>query len=230
MAASFFLNETFPSRFNPSASSKSQEEEMAGRGSSKSRKRVEATPADVAATGPSLVRAKDGSAFARCDECGKSVPVALISMHSCSLDAKIRMNLEAQTVEKQTQAKKPAERKRSAPSEVKKSKTAKKGKKDKDPNAPKRPPTAFFIFMDDFRKSYKEANPDSKGVKEVAKEGGEKWKSMTDEEKKPYQDKAAELKAEYEKALESRNVENEEDEKETEEVAAEEVEEATDEE
>ena len=38
---------------------------MAGGGSSKSRKRVEATPADVAATGPSLVRAKDGSAFAR---------------------------------------------------------------------------------------------------------------------------------------------------------------------
>lgn len=142
------------------------------------------------------------------------------------------MNLEAQTVEKQTQAKKPAERKRSAPSEpkAKKSRTEKRGKKEKDPNAPKRPPTAFFIFMDDFRKSYKEANPDSKGVKEVAKEGGEKWKSMTDEEKKPYQDKATELKAEYEKALESRNAENEDDEKETEEVAEKEVEEITDEE
>ncbi|XP_022992985.1 high mobility group B protein 7-like [Cucurbita maxima] len=206
---------------------------MAGGGSSKSRKRVEATPAAAAPTGPSLVRAKDGSAFARCDECGKSVPAALISMHSCSLDAKIRTNLEAQTVDKQTQAKKPAEKKRSAPSEpkAKKSRTEKRGKKDKDPNAPKRPPTAFFVFMDDFRKSYKEAHPDSKGVKEVAKEGGEKWKSMTDEEKKPYQDKAAELKAEYEKALEeSRNAENEEDEKETEEVAEKEVEEVTDEE
>ncbi|KAL4018432.1 hypothetical protein IC575_022028 [Cucumis melo] len=205
---------------------------MAGGGSSKSRKRVEATPADVAATGPSLVRAKDGSAFARCDECGKSVPVALISMHSCSLDAKIRMNLEAQTVEKQTQSKKPAEKKKSASSEpkAKKSRTDKKGKKDKDPNAPKRPPTAFFIFMDDFRKSFKEANPDSKGVKEVAKEGGEKWKSMTDEEKKPYQDKAAELKAEYEKALEGRNAENEDDEKETEEIEEKQVEEITEEE
>ncbi|KAA0066123.1 high mobility group B protein 7 [Cucumis melo var. makuwa] len=187
---------------------------MAGGGSSKSRKRVEATPADVAATGPSLVRAKDGRlkskriqysvclnhflsyeicsfvgvvfAFWSDDECGKSVPVALISMHSCSLDAKIRMNLEAQTVEKQTQSKKPAEKKKSASSEpkAKKSRTDKKGKKDKDPNAPKRPPTAFFIFMDDFRKSFKEANPDSKGVKEVAKEGGEKWKSMTDEDEK----------------------------------------------
>ncbi|TQD76324.1 hypothetical protein C1H46_038130 [Malus baccata] len=41
-------------------------------------------------------------------------------------------------------------------------------------------------MMDDFRKSYKEVNPDSKGVKTVAKEGGEKWKSMTDEKKKVF--------------------------------------------
>jgi len=34
---------------------------------------------------------------------------------------------------------------------------------------------------DDFRKSYKEAHPDSKGVTSVAKEGGEKWKSLTEE-------------------------------------------------
>ncbi|XP_022141388.1 high mobility group B protein 7 [Momordica charantia] len=210
-----------------------EDTKMAGGGSSKSRKRVEATPADAAvATGPSLVRAKDGSAFARCDECGKSVPVALISMHSCSLDAKIRMNLESQTVEKQTQAKKSSERKRSASSEpkAKKSKVEKRGKKDRDPNAPKRPPTAFFIFMDDFRKSYKEDHPDSKGGKEVAKEGGEKWKSLTDEEKKPYQDKAAELKSEYEKALENLKNENEDDEKEAEEAAEKEVEEISDEE
>nr|KYP75464.1 Non-histone chromosomal protein 6 [Cajanus cajan] len=46
----------------------------------------------------------------------------------------------------------------------------------------------------------------------VGKEAGEKWKSMTDEEKKPYLDKVAELKAEYEKAMESyRAGENEED-------------------
>ncbi|XP_030930842.1 high mobility group B protein 3-like [Quercus lobata] len=59
-----------------------------------------------------------------------------------------------------------------------KAKKAKTDKKSKDPNAPKRPQTAFFLFMDDFRKTYKEENPDSKGGKEVAKEGGEKWKSL----------------------------------------------------
>ncbi|KAJ7942604.1 High mobility group B protein like [Quillaja saponaria] len=186
---------------------------MAGRGASKpnlpkARKIVDATesPATVA----SLVRAKDGSAFARCEECNKNVPVALISMHSCSLEAKIKMNLEVQVVEIPAEVKKPAERKRSISTEpkAKKAKTD-KSNKGKDPNMPKRPPTAFFLFMDDFRKEYKEASPNSKDVKLVAKQGGEKWRSMTDEEKKPYLDKVADLKAEYEKALESYNAEDE---------------------
>ncbi|XWS63263.1 hypothetical protein CRYUN_Cryun06bG0080200 [Craigia yunnanensis] len=166
----------------------------------KPRKRV-----DAASTAPPtacLVRAKDGSAFAKCDECNKTVPVALISMHSCSLDAKIKMNLEAQVIEK------PAEVKKKSAEEAN-PKRLKKSKKGKDPNAPKRLPTAFFLFMDDFRKSYKEANTDAKGVTGVAKEGGEKWKSTSEEEKKPYIDKAAELKAEYEKDLEeSKNADN----------------------
>ncbi|CAL2232867.1 unnamed protein product [Prunus armeniaca] len=142
----------------------------------KARKRVEATEESSV---PSLVRGKDGSAFARCEECNRNVPVALISMHSCSLDAKIKLHLSSQVVERPPEANKksPTERKRSTTSEPK----SKKAKKDKDPNAPKRPLTAFFLFMDDFRKSFKEANPDSKLVKTVAKEGGEKWKSMTDE-------------------------------------------------
>ncbi|KAM1084955.1 hypothetical protein ACFX13_010961 [Malus domestica] len=173
----------------------------------KARRRVEATETgenSLSTVTPSLVRGKDGSAFARCEECNKDVPVALISMHSCSLDAKIKLNLKAQVVEKPPEVKRklPADRKRSTTT-TSQPKTSKRAKKDKDPNAPKRPLTAFFLFMDDFRKSYKEANPDSKGVKMVAKEGGEKWKSMTDEEKKPYVDKAAELKEEYKIALES---------------------------
>ncbi|XVE92953.1 hypothetical protein REPUB_Repub01dG0148500 [Reevesia pubescens] len=180
----------------------------------KPRKRVDASSTD-APTSASLVRAKDGSAFAKCDECNKTVPVALISMHSCSLDAKIKMNLEAQVIEKPAEVKKkPAERKKPSSTEPN-PKRLKKLKKGKDPNAPKRPSTAFFLFLDDFRKSYKEANPDAKGVTRVAKEGGEKWKSMSEEEKKPYVDKAAELKAEYQKALEEANNgdnENEEEE------------------
>ncbi|XP_008810905.2 high mobility group B protein 7-like [Phoenix dactylifera] len=172
----------------------------------RARKRVEAET-------NTLKRARDGSAFTRCEACNKDVPVVLIDMHSCSLDSKIRMSLEAQVVEKAAEVNKPVERKRAAPAERKERK-GKKEKKSKDSKAPKRPPTAFFLFMDDFRKQYKEAHPDSKSVATVAKEGGEKWKSMTDEERKPYLDRAAELKAEYEKEKEKSNEENEEEEKE----------------
>ncbi|GLT54322.1 hypothetical protein SLA2020_275290 [Shorea laevis] len=179
---------------------------MAG-GGVKGRKRVEAS-SDAQAASASLLRARDGSAFARCEECKKDVPVVLISMHSCTLDAKIKLNLEAQVVEMSSEHKKPAERKKSSATEpkAKKARTVKKGK---DPNKPKRPPTAFFLFMDDFRKEFKEAHPGNKDVKTVAKEGGEKWKSLSDEEKKVYVDKASELKAEYDKALQSDNAEDE---------------------
>uniref|UniRef100_G3MRW5 HMG box domain-containing protein n=1 Tax=Amblyomma maculatum TaxID=34609 RepID=G3MRW5_AMBMU len=151
-----------------------------------------------------MKRARDGSAFTRCEVCNKDVPVVLIDMHSCSLDSKIRMNLEAQVVEKETEVKnKPVERKRAAPSENKERKV-KKGKKNVNTNKPKRAPTAFFLFMDDFRKEYKELHPDNKSVASVAKEGGERWRSMTIEEKKPYTDRAAELKAEYVKEIEEK--------------------------
>ncbi|KAK9155593.1 hypothetical protein Sjap_003073 [Stephania japonica] len=64
--------------------------------------------------------------------------------------------------------------------------------------------SALLDHRDDFRKTFKEQNPDNKNVSVVAKEGSEKWKSMTDEEKKPYANKAAELKTQYEKALDTR--------------------------
>uniref|UniRef100_A0A1J3F506 High mobility group B protein 7 n=1 Tax=Noccaea caerulescens TaxID=107243 RepID=A0A1J3F506_NOCCA len=50
------------------------------------------------------LRDKCGRALVRCEGCNKSVAVALRSMHNCSLDAKIRVNLEAQAVETQTEA------------------------------------------------------------------------------------------------------------------------------
>nr|XP_043608384.1 high mobility group B protein 7 isoform X2 [Erigeron canadensis] len=160
----------------------------------RARKRVEADTTSTTST--VLKRAKNGSAFTRCESCNKDVAVALISMHDCGLDAKIKMNLETLAVEMpEPVAKKPTEKKKTEPS-VKKA-----GKKERDPTKPKRPPTAFFLFMDDFRKTFKEANPDNKKVAVVAKEGGEKWKAMTDEEKKVYHDKAAELKENYQKSV-----------------------------
>ncbi|KAK9225990.1 hypothetical protein WN943_011036 [Citrus x changshan-huyou] len=83
-----------------------------------------------------------------------------------------------------------------------KPKKEKAGKK-KDSNAPKRPLSAYFIFMEDFRKSFKESFPDNKSVAAMGKAGGQKWKSMSEAEKAPYVQKALNKKAEYELALEA---------------------------
>ncbi|XP_028187295.1 high mobility group B protein 7-like [Glycine soja] len=135
--------------------------------SSQLRKRVDAVDCRAASV---LVCAKDGSAFAHCYDCKKNVPVALIDMHSCSLEAKIKMNLDAQVVEQAAEAKKPERKKPKSKEPMAKKAKVGKGKKVKDPNMPKRPPTTFFVFLDDFRKSFKEANPDSKDAKRVGKE------------------------------------------------------------
>lgn len=128
------------------------------------------------------------------------------------MEAKIHRNLDAQKAE--IEATIVTDKKKTKSTETK-SKKIKKEKKAKDPNAPKRPPTAFFLFMDDFRKTYKEANPDCKSVAMVAKDGGEKWKSMTDEEKMVYVERAKELKADYEKAMKSGIAQNENDDEES---------------
>ncbi|XP_022010201.1 high mobility group B protein 3-like [Helianthus annuus] len=80
--------------------------------------------------------------------------------------------------------------------------TGKKNKaSSKNSGAPKRPPTAFFIFMEQFRNGNKENFPVAKSASAIAKEGGAIWKSMTESEKAPYFAKAARKKADYEIAI-----------------------------
>ncbi|CAH1423890.1 unnamed protein product [Lactuca virosa] len=78
---------------------------------------------------------------------------------------------------------------------------AKKKASKLDANKPKKPPTAFFYFLEDFRKEFQEQNPDVKSMREVGKACGEKWKIMTYEEKVQYYDVATEKRAEFEKAM-----------------------------
>lgn len=80
-----------------------------------------------------------------------------------------------------------------------KSKT-KKNKKF-DAKKPKKPPTAFFYFLEDFRKEFQEQNPDVKSMREVGKACGEKWKTMTYEEKVKYYDIATEKRAEFDRVM-----------------------------
>ncbi|KAD1358624.1 hypothetical protein E3N88_42951 [Mikania micrantha] len=78
---------------------------------------------------------------------------------------------------------------------------AKKKSSKLDANKPKKPPTAFFYFLEDFRKEFQEQNPDIKSMREIGKACGEKWKIMTYEEKVQYYDVATEKRAKFEKAL-----------------------------
>lgn len=77
-----------------------------------------------------------------------------------------------------------------------------KGKKKKDPNAPKRPMTAFLYFSQEKRAEVKEANPDMKPT-EITTELGRMWKEdYADEKSKKKWVKMAEKdKARYQEEL-----------------------------
>jgi len=75
-----------------------------------------------------------------------------------------------------------------------------KGKKEKDPNAPKKPVTSFLVYSAEMRPIVREEYPELK-VTEVAKELGKRWKELSDGEKKPYKVMADAEKAKYTKAM-----------------------------
>jgi hypothetical protein len=80
-----------------------------------------------------------------------------------------------------------------------------KAKAAKDPNKPKRPASAFFVFMEEFRKTFKEKHPNNKSVAAVGKAGGDKWKQLSNAEKAPYVAKAEKRKTEYNKSMDAYN-------------------------
>ena len=66
----------------------------------------------------------------------------------------------------------------------------------KDPNAPKRPLSAFFLFCHDERPAVKAIYPNY-SVGEAAKELGERWNKVTAEVKAKYEERVALDKARY---------------------------------
>jgi len=70
-------------------------------------------------------------------------------------------------------------------------------RRKKDPNAPKRPLSAFFLFCHDERPAVRALHP-TYGVGEVAKDLGEKWAKILPEKKTNYEAKAQLDKARYE--------------------------------
>uniref|UniRef100_M1BDX1 High mobility group protein n=2 Tax=Solanum tuberosum TaxID=4113 RepID=M1BDX1_SOLTU len=70
---------------------------------------------------------------------------------------------------------------------------------------PKRPTSAYFIFMEEFRKQFRELNPSIKSIAVVGKAGGSKWKQMSDAEKAPYIAEEEKRKLEYAKRMNAYN-------------------------
>jgi len=71
-----------------------------------------------------------------------------------------------------------------------------KPKKKKDPNAPKQPLSAYFIFSTEERLKVKEENP-TYSICEVAKELGRRWAEMDPAVKQRYQQRAEEERQKY---------------------------------
>lgn len=80
-------------------------------------------------------------------------------------------------------------------------KATKRGKKKKDPNAPKRPQSAFFLFCADHRGPLRQGNP-SLSVGDIAKMLGKKWAECSTETRKIYSDKSEIEKAKYVQVME----------------------------
>uniref|UniRef100_A0A7S1AZH4 HMG box domain-containing protein n=1 Tax=Noctiluca scintillans TaxID=2966 RepID=A0A7S1AZH4_NOCSC len=79
-------------------------------------------------------------------------------------------------------------------------KGAKRAKKEKDPNCPKRPQNAYWLFLTERRDAFvKEAG--SAGAPAVAKVAGNAWKHLSEQERQPYERQAASLKERYDQEL-----------------------------
>ncbi|XP_021965203.1 high mobility group protein B2 [Folsomia candida] len=72
--------------------------------------------------------------------------------------------------------------------------------KTKDPDAPKRPLSAFFLFSGEMRPKIRQENP-GLSLGEMGKELGKRWASIDATSKKKYEKAAAAAKEEYQKKM-----------------------------
>ncbi|KAM5247246.1 high mobility group protein B4 [Ctenodactylus gundi] len=78
----------------------------------------------------------------------------------------------------------------------------KKKRRKRDPQAPRRPPSSFLLFCQDHYARLKSENPDW-SVIQVAKATGKMWSETPEAERRPYEQRAAVLRAKYFEALEA---------------------------
>jgi structure-specific recognition protein 1 len=98
---------------------------------------------------------------------------------------------EASEPEKKKSPGKPSRKRKAG-----KPKKERKKKAKKDPNAPKRPQSSYFLFMATKRDGVKSANP-GMSIGEISKNIGNLWKQLPDVEKKVFEEQYAVSKAKY---------------------------------
>jgi len=77
-------------------------------------------------------------------------------------------------------------------------------RKKKDPNAPKRPLSAYFFFCNEIRNEVRTANPNKK-VTEIAQLLAERWRALPDKKRVKYQKMHEEAKVAYESSMNDYN-------------------------
>ncbi|KAK9846121.1 hypothetical protein WJX84_002860 [Apatococcus fuscideae] len=75
---------------------------------------------------------------------------------------------------------------------------ARRHKKERDPSQLKRPQSAYFFFLADYREAYKKEHPgEPVAVKVIGKAAGDQWRDMGAEAREPYEQKSTENKKSY---------------------------------
>merc|ERR1712151_424839 len=86
--------------------------------------------------------------------------------------------------------------------DAKAAKADKAAKKEANADRPKRPAGgAFGVFMNENRAAIHKSLPAGSAVTAVSKAGSEKWKLMSEADKKPFEEKYQQLKAKYEEEV-----------------------------
>ncbi|KAL2097366.1 hypothetical protein ACEWY4_006573 [Coilia grayii] len=83
---------------------------------------------------------------------------------------------------------------------VKERKPRKKERRSKDKDAPKRPMSAYMLWLNASRERIKAENPGI-SITEISKKAGEMWKQLAKDKKEDWEAKAWEAKRDYEKAM-----------------------------
>ncbi|XP_053375271.1 FACT complex subunit SSRP1-like isoform X1 [Mercenaria mercenaria] len=115
-----------------------------------------------------------------------------------------RKEKERRKQEKREQREKTKSKSKSAKTVREGGSKKKKKKEDRDPNKPKRPQTAYFLWFMSERENIKSENPGF-SVVDISKKAGELWKGLSPEDKKPFDLKAREAKEEYDEAMKEYN-------------------------